>query len=72
MNFILAIVLLFMVGLVNGETIYSNRLGTIVDDSPAQVAGLQVGDQIIEYNGQKVESWDDLINAIDSTTEETT
>lgn len=34
MNFILAIVLLFMVGLVNGETIYSNRLGTIVDDSP--------------------------------------
>lgn len=36
------------------------------------MAGLQVGDQIIEYNGQKVESWDDLINAIDSTTEETT
>lgn len=72
MNFILAIVLLFIVGLVQGETIYSTTLGTVVENSPAQVAGLQVGDQIVEYNGHQVSTWQDLINAIDSTTGETT
>lgn len=72
MNFILAIVLLFMVGLIQGETVYSNTLGTIVEESPAANAGLQVGDQIVSYNGYSVETWEDLIQAIDSTQEKTT
>lgn len=71
MNFILALVVLFVVGLIQGETYYSNTLGSVVDSSPAQVAGLQAGDQIIEYNGMKVESWNDLIQAIESTSKQT-
>lgn len=71
MNFILALVLLFIVGLIQGETIYSNTLGSIVEDSPAQMAGLQAGDKILEYNGMTVTSWQDFINAIDSTTDRT-
>lgn len=67
MNFILALVVLFVVGLIQGETYYSNTLGSVVDSSPAQIAGLQAGDQIIEYNGMNVESWNDLIQAIEST-----
>ena len=71
MNFLLAIVVLFVVGLIQGETYYSNTLGSVVDNSPAQVAGLQASDQIIEYNGMKVESWSDLIQAIESTSKKT-
>lgn len=72
MNFILALVLLFIVGLVQGEMIYSNTVGSVVDTSPAQMAGLQAGDQIVEYNGQVVNSWTDLIAAIDSSSTQTT
>lgn len=72
MNFILALVLLFIVGLVQGEVIYSNTLGSVVDASPAQIAGLQAGDQIVEYNGQTINSWTDLIEAIDSSSAQTT
>ncbi|MEE1237475.1 MAG: RIP metalloprotease RseP [Turicibacter sp.] len=72
MNFVLALVLFFIVGLSIGMPTYSNTLGGIVEQSPAHVAGLQAGDTIISYNGQTVTNWQDLTNAIQSTTETTT
>jgi len=72
MNFVLALVLFFIVGLSIGMPTYSNTLGGIVEQSPAQIAGLQAGDTIISYNGQMVSNWEDLTNAIQSTTETTT
>lgn len=69
MNFILALVLFFIVGLSMGMPTYSNTLGGIVEDSPAQLAGLQAGDQIVSYNGQAISNWEELTNAIQSTTE---
>ena len=72
MNFVLALVLFFIVGLSVGMPTYSNTLGGIVEQSPAHVAGLQAGDTIISYNGQTVTNWQDLTNAIQSTTETTT
>lgn len=72
MNFILAIVLLFFVGLFQGQAIYSNTLGTVTENSPAQIAGLQVGDQIVEYNGYPIETWTDLSTAIDASPKQST
>lgn len=69
MNFILALVLFFIVGLSMGMPTYSNTLGGIVEDSPAQLAGLQAGDQIVSYNGQAISNWEELTNVIQSTTE---
>ena len=69
MNFVLALVLFFIVGLSVGMPTYSNTLGQIIQDSPAQVAGLEEGDTIVSYNNQVVSNWEDLTAAIQSTTE---
>ena len=69
MNFILALVLFFIVGLSVGMPTYSNILGGVLEDSSAQIAGLQAGDQIVSYNGQAISNWEELTNAIQSTTE---
>ena len=47
----------------------SNILGGVLEDSSAQIAGLQAGDQIVSYNGQTISNWEELTNAIQSTTE---
>ncbi len=38
--------------------------GTIVEDSPASMAGLKPGDRIVNVNGQVVESWGQLVELI--------
>lgn len=72
MNFILAFVLFFIVGLTVGMPTASNTLGGVIENSPAQVAGLLAGDQIISYNNQPVGNWEELTQAISSTNEPTT
>ena len=39
-------------------------VGSVVPDKPAARAGLQMGDQIVEANGERVDSWDDFRLAI--------
>ena len=61
MNFILAFVLFLIVGFfVVKPNLDSNTLGLVSANSPAETAGLLPGDQIIEINGQTVDSWTDL------------
>lgn len=72
MNFVLAFVLFFIVGLAVGMPTGSNRLGGVVENSPAQVAGLVAGDQIISYNNHSVANWEELTQAISSTKDSTT
>jgi regulator of sigma E protease len=38
--------------------------GTVKPESPAQAAGLQVGDKIVGIDGQKVEFWEQLQNIV--------
>lgn len=38
--------------------------GAVKPESPAQIAGLQVGDKIVGIDGQKVEFWDQLQNIV--------
>ncbi len=62
-NFIFAYVCLFIVFMV-GYPDFSTKIGTIMEGYPAQAAGLQVGDQILRVNDEKIESWSGLQEAI--------
>jgi len=62
MNFILAIVVITGLFMIDGFPI--NTVGELIDGAPAQQAGLQVGDEIINIDGNKVSSWDDVVTSI--------
>ena len=60
MNFILAIVLLFIVGLVNGSPQNKAIVGEITEGMPAYAAGLKQGDEIVKLNGRNANTSDKL------------
>ena len=60
MNFILAIVLLFIVGLINGAPQNKTTIGVVDPDYPAYTAGLEVGDEILKVNGRNANTNDKL------------
>lgn len=60
-NFILTIILLFINGLIYGSPQTGAVVGEIQTDSPADIAGLETNDEIIEINNKKITSWDDVI-----------
>src|SRR5699024_3759720 len=57
MNFILAIVILVTLGLVHGFPAEQALIGEVQPDSPAEVAGLKDGDEIVQINGSPVDTW---------------
>lgn len=57
MNFILAIVIFIIIGLVHGFPSERALIGEVQPDSPAEVAGLQEGDEVIQINGNSIDSW---------------
>ncbi len=59
-NFILALVLLFFIALVWGGTTMDPVVTDVVEDYPAYNAGIDVGDKILEINGHKVSTNDDV------------
>lgn len=66
MNFILAFVFVFIVGLFQGEPVMNGGLAEVVPDAPAYLAGLRTGDIIIQYGDTSVEVGTDLIELIRS------
>lgn len=59
-NFILAIIVLFFIGLINGSPSISTVIPTVVEGSPAQIAGMMNGDKVVAVNGKKTKTLDDL------------
>ncbi len=55
-NFILALVVFFIVGLVVGASGSTAKIVSIEENTPAYKAGLEVGDKIIKLNGKKVDT----------------
>ncbi|MEC7641262.1 MAG: RIP metalloprotease RseP [Nitrospinota bacterium] len=51
---------IYLVVYLNGVPTMMATVGTVKDLSPAQVAGLQSGDRIIEIDGEKIEFWEQL------------
>lgn len=55
-NFLLAMVLFFIIGLINGSPSNYAYINSIVDNSPAFNAGLESDSKIIGLNGKKIRS----------------
>ena len=65
-NFIMAFVLYFAIAL--GEPpILSPVIGSVIKDSPAEIAGLDVNDTIVSINETKVHTWKEMAKYITST-----
>ncbi|MCG8567546.1 MAG: RIP metalloprotease RseP [Desulfobacterales bacterium] len=59
-NFFLAILIFFILYFTSGVYLAEPVIGKVVDDSPAQAAGLQPGDEIREINGNPIGSFEDI------------
>ena len=64
MNFILAYVILVMLGLMQGVPSDEPVLGKLIDNGRAAEAGLQEGDRIQTINGENMRSWTDIVNTV--------
>lgn len=66
MNFLLALVAFFFVGLMTGAPdLESTVLGAVVEEGPAFNAGLREGDEITSINGVEISTWEDLSRELD-------
>lgn len=63
MNFLLAILLFFVVASVQGKPQNTNVIGDTVEYLPAGTAGLSKKDQILSIGGYEIENWDSLTEA---------
>ncbi|MFN3522963.1 MAG: M50 family metallopeptidase [Phenylobacterium sp.] len=59
-NFFLAVALFAVLLMAFGKTIYPARVDGVVPGSPAEHAGFQVGDRVIEADGRRIESFLEL------------
>lgn len=60
MNFVLTVILFFILGAMQGIPVEEAKLGEIQPDSPAEVAGFQAGDEILSINEQAISQWVDF------------
>lgn len=64
MNFILAFILLVVVGLFHGVETDKPVIGKLTADGVAMSVGLHEGDEILSINGEKMDSWKSIVNVI--------
>jgi len=64
MNFLLAIVIFIILGLVQGVPSEKALIGEVQPNSPADEAGVQEGDEIIQVEGSSVTNWQDFTSVI--------
>ena len=57
-NFLLALVVLFIMALFWGSSSATNQIYDVQDDSPAMKAGMRDNDTIMAINGHKISNWD--------------
>ncbi|MBU5677453.1 RIP metalloprotease RseP [Alkaliphilus sp. MSJ-5] len=62
MNFVLAIALFSIIFYSIGAP--TTRIQEVMDQSPAQTAGIQSGDIIYSINGEKMDTWQNIIDTI--------
>ncbi|MDD5680339.1 MAG: RIP metalloprotease RseP [Candidatus Omnitrophica bacterium] len=62
-NYILGFVFFCLVFMM-GAPVATSRIGGILDGYPAQQAGIQSGDLILDIDGKPVKYWDDVLAAI--------
>jgi regulator of sigma E protease len=63
-NFILAVAVFAALGMVRGDVTIEPRIGSVVEGSPAEAAGFAAGDLLLTIDGQQVNSFTDLTQAV--------
>lgn len=63
MNFLFAIFLMWIVFFAGVETLMP-KVGEVVKNEPAAVAGMKTGDIITQINGRKIRHWEDLTDEV--------
>jgi len=61
MNFITALLFFILVFMVVGIPSNTNTIGDVMAGHPADRAGIRPGDRIVEINGTKVETWQEIV-----------
>lgn len=64
MNFILAILIFLMLGLVQGVPADRALIGDVQSESPAEIAGFMPGDEVVEIGGQEVSTWEEFTTIV--------
>lgn len=64
MNFILAVVLFSLIFVFIGIPYATTEIGEVLENSPAEIAGLKSGDMIVAINGQEVSEWSEMVEII--------
>lgn len=64
MNIITAIIIFSMIFLVNGIPVTTSIIDTIVENGPAENAGIIAGDKIIKINSRSVKDTEDIANIV--------
>ncbi|UOQ47841.1 RIP metalloprotease RseP [Gracilibacillus caseinilyticus] len=70
MNFVLTIVIFIVLANIQGVPVDDVRIGSVVNDSPAQEAGLQANDTVIGIEGTSISSWDEFQEIVQSSPNE--
>lgn len=70
MNFILAIVIFIIVGLIQGVPAEKAEIGEVQEDTPAQEAGVHDGDEVVEIDGKSISTWKEFTTFIQKHPEE--
>ena len=60
MNFILAIILFFLQGIIWGSSNQLSYVGLVTEKSAIESAGIVEGDRIVSINGMKTNTWDKI------------
>ncbi|MFD1850349.1 RIP metalloprotease RseP [Oceanobacillus bengalensis] len=64
MNFILAILLFVILGLVQGIPVEEAKLGEIISDTPAEEAGFMENDEVIKIEDNSISTWEEFTTIV--------
>lgn len=62
-NYLLAFFVFWAIFMIGNPTL-TNQVGQLLEGYPANQAGIQAGDRVLEVNGRKVQYWDDVSGEI--------
>ena len=60
MNMIAAFILIWIVGMTQGEGVTTTVIDTVEAGTPAAAAGVQPGDRIVSLAGNEIDSWEEV------------
>ncbi len=65
MNVLLAVAIFWGINYTQGKTVWdTTEVGYVVEGTPAAIAGLQSGDEILKINSEPMTTWDDIRNHV--------